>query len=61
MPMVDKNSIISKHLPYEIDLLRYAYQKLLLDLHLQEEVNAFIECFCVHARNLLDLFWHKKA
>jgi hypothetical protein len=54
--MVDRNSIISTHLPYEIDMLRYAYQRL-LDFVPQEEGNAFIECFCVHARNLLDFFW----
>jgi hypothetical protein len=54
--MIDKDDIIAEHLPYEIDMLRYAYQRL-PDLQKKAEINVFIECFCVHARNLLDFFW----
>jgi hypothetical protein len=61
--MIDKKSIISEHLPYEIDMMRYAFRRLQSPLQSplqQEELNALIECFCVHARNLLDFFWDRK-
>jgi hypothetical protein len=58
--MIEKDNIISEQLPYEINMLRYAYQRLQSPLHEQAEINVFIECFCVHARNLLDFFWYKQ-
>lgn len=47
--IIQKNEIISKHLPYEIDMLRYAYRKLQSASHDPETLNVLIECFCVHA------------
>jgi hypothetical protein len=58
--MIQKDKIISEMLPYEIDMLRHSYRRLQSPLHDQADVNAFIECFCVHARNLLDFFWDAK-
>jgi hypothetical protein len=58
--MIQKDQIITEHLPYEIDMLRYAYNRLQTPLQGQAEINVFIECFCVHARTLLDFFWDKK-
>jgi hypothetical protein len=49
--------IAKKHLPYEIDMLRQTYRKL-VEGQVPDEVvgNALIESFCVHARSLLDFF-----
>jgi hypothetical protein len=58
--MADKAQIIKTDLPYEIDGLRYAYNRLQSGLEGQAEINVFIECFCVHARNLIDFFWPKQ-
>jgi len=60
MKKYDKDSIICEHLPYEIDMLRYAYQRLQSSPPETPEYNALIECFSVHARNLLDFFWYLK-
>ena len=51
-----------KHLGYELDMLVYTFDKLLLVEHLVErslqpgQVNALIEAFCIHARNLDEFF-----
>jgi hypothetical protein len=57
MKKFDKDSIICEDLPYEIDMLRYAYQRLQSSPPETPEYNALIECFSVHARDLLDFFW----
>jgi hypothetical protein len=54
--MIGKDKIISEMLPYEIDLLRYAYRRLQSASHGQSTLNVLIECFCLHARNLLEFF-----
>jgi hypothetical protein len=58
--MIRKNDIISEHLPYEIHMLRHAYDKLQSSSHGQATDNGLIECFCLHARNLLDFFRDQK-
>jgi len=58
--MADKAQIFTEDLPYEIKMLRYGYKRLQSGLDGQAEINVFIECFCVHARNLLDFFWPKQ-
>ena len=55
-----KNKIISEHLPYEIDMFRYSYNGLRSSSYDQAKLNILIECFCMHARNLLDFFWDKE-
>jgi polyphosphate kinase len=51
-----------KHVGYELDMLVYTFDKLLLVERLVErsfqagQVNALIEAFCVHARNLDEFF-----
>src|SRR5262245_28677703 len=51
-----------KHVAYELDMLVYTYDKLLLvhplvRRNLQAgQVNALIEAFCIHARNLHEFF-----
>jgi hypothetical protein len=58
--MTQKDKIISEHLPYEIDMLRHAYERLQSSSHGQATLNVLIECFSLHARNLLDFFWDPK-
>jgi hypothetical protein len=51
-----------KHVGYELDMLVYTFDKLLLVERLVErsfqggQVNALIEAFCIHARNLDEFF-----
>jgi hypothetical protein len=46
-----------KHLPYEIDMMREAILALATRDKLSRfERNAFIETFCLHARNLVEFF-----
>jgi len=51
-----------KHVAYELDMLVYTFDKLLLVEQLVErsfqagQVNALIEAFCIHARNLDEFF-----
>ena len=51
-----------KHVGYELDMLVYTFDKLLLVEQLVErslqagQVNALIEAFCLHARNLDEFF-----
>ena len=51
-----------KHVGYELDMLVYTFDKLLLVEQLVErslqpgQVNALIEAFCIHARNLDEFF-----
>jgi hypothetical protein len=49
--------ILTKHLPYEIDMLRQTYRKLRQGPLPEWAINnALIESFCIHARSLLDFF-----
>jgi hypothetical protein len=62
-PITPDSQAFTADLPYEIDMLRHTYGRLLN--HGPEDIvgqNALIESFCVHARNLLELFnGHNKA
>jgi hypothetical protein len=57
---ITKEKIISEMLPYEIDMLRHAYQRSQSPEFEQADINAFIETFCIHARSLIDFFWDRK-
>jgi hypothetical protein len=52
----EKVDILEEHLPYEIMMLRYAFDQL-QTLERGLLANAFIETYCLHARNLIDFFW----
>lgn len=46
---------LGEHYAYEVNMLRYADDRLKAGLH-QHDANAFIESFCLHARALADFF-----
>lgn len=48
------DEIFETHLPYEIDMLRWAYERLEEKIEDEALCNSIIECFCVHARNLIE-------
>jgi len=58
MPVDPKyfDEIFETHLPYEIDMLRWAYERLEVEIEDPALCNAVIECFCLHARNLIEFF-----
>jgi hypothetical protein len=53
---VTPDEMLRDHLPYEIKMMRFAHKM----LHQQHQdrmmLNSLIECFCTHARNLIDFF-----
>lgn len=49
----------SRHLPYEINMLRELYPELLSGHHSRLLHNAHIEAFLIHARNLIEFFKNK--
>ena len=53
-------SILEEHLPYELDMLDKAYELLITEMHNEEPnrviVSLCIECFWLHARNLIEFF-----
>jgi hypothetical protein len=49
-------AFFSEHFPYEIGMMRYAYHKLKGENFDQGDQNAMIETFCIHARNIIELF-----
>jgi hypothetical protein len=52
-----RNEIISVRVPYEIKMMKYAYEELQLPASNSPADWVFIECFCIHVRNLIDFFW----
>ena len=48
--------IIDGHLPYEVDMMRDAHIRLANGIEDSNVKNAYIEVFCIHARNLIDFF-----
>jgi hypothetical protein len=63
LPITSVSQAFTADLPYEIDMLRNTYERL-LNHSLEDNVgqNALIESFCVHARNLLEFFnGHREA
>lgn len=55
----DRIEYCKDHLPYELMMLYFTHDSLQGPLRVLE-ANAFIESFCVHARNLLDFFHNAK-
>jgi hypothetical protein len=49
-------AFFSEHFPYEIGMMRYAYEKIVAGNFDQGDHNAMIETFCIHARNIIALF-----
>jgi hypothetical protein len=49
-------AFFSEHFPYEIGMMRYAYEKMMIGNFDQGDNNAMIETFCIHARNIIELF-----
>jgi hypothetical protein len=58
--MADRNKILSEHLLYERNMLHYSYKSLQNPPSEQAAYNVLTECFCLHARNLIDFFWENK-
>jgi hypothetical protein len=56
----DREKMLCKHLPYEIEMLRFAHKMLQEPHHDKMIANSLIECFCIHARNLIDFFYEDK-
>jgi hypothetical protein len=60
------DEFLDEHLPYEVQMLRHTYHLLATGIAVspaeaQVVVEyALIESFCVHARNLIEFFRHKK-
>jgi hypothetical protein len=48
--------ILSRHLPYEIFMLRHAFKRANESQDGAYDGLAFIEAFCIHARNLIDFY-----
>jgi hypothetical protein len=50
--------IIGEHLPYEVQMLNFTFAGLCTGPNVLGPLpnNAFVEAFCVHARNLIDFF-----
>jgi hypothetical protein len=50
--------IIDEHLPYEVQMLNFTFAALCTGPNVlgQLPINAFLESFCIHARNLIDFF-----
>jgi hypothetical protein len=63
-PASDDELLLGCHLVYEIDMLRETYQRCPKEeTTITDDIikNALIESFCVHARNLIELFEGKDA
>jgi hypothetical protein len=52
------HDILAEHLPYEVQMLNFSFEVLCWTPGIlgQLPVNALIESFCIHARNLIDFF-----
>jgi hypothetical protein len=55
------DEFFTDHLPYEIWMMREAMKALATRQLSPFETNAFIETFCLHARNLIEFFKTKEA
>jgi hypothetical protein len=51
-----QNDLLSEHLPYEVQMLNFAYNSLCAGPPSQAHINVLLEAFCLHARNLIDFF-----
>jgi hypothetical protein len=48
--------LLTHHLRYEIVMLRWTFARFRAPMSHENEKNAFIESFCIHARNLIEFF-----
>jgi len=56
------HEILREHLPYELDMLQFTFERLLWNDIVQDDLrNALIESFCIHARSLIDFFNNKQG
>jgi hypothetical protein len=55
------DEFFTEHLPYEIGMVRDSMNALITPQLPEFEKNAFIETFCLHARNLIEFFKNKDA
>src|SRR5579872_4487128 len=61
MPDEILKEIFADHLPYEIDMLRFTFNKLAQGGLAKEENNTYLEAFAVHARSLMDFFQNRQS
>lgn len=56
---IGTKTFLHEHIRYEIDMLFYSYLKLIDYLKIKDQlnINAFLEVFSFHARNLYDFFY----
>ena len=54
-PLPSASEILEHHYAYEFDMLEDTYR---LGRDTQIQLNAYIESFCIQARNLIDFFCH---
>lgn len=61
--MIDtKTKNVTDNVKYEFDMLEWTYLRLSNDrASSKEEMNAYIECFLIHARNLTDFFAPRRS
>jgi hypothetical protein len=52
-PLPSASEILEHHYAYELDMLSDTYR---LSREAQIQLNAYIESFCIHARNLIEFF-----
>jgi hypothetical protein len=55
------DEFFTEHLPYEISMMRGSIEVLSTPLLGTFATNAFIETFCLHARNLIEFFRNKEG
>ena len=48
--LADREEILTRHLPYEIEMLRLIHETLHQPYPGDAMANSLIECFCIHAR-----------
>ena len=54
-------AFISRHLPYEVQMMRELHPELTSGRYNQLIHNSNIQSFCIHARNLIEFFKNKKS
>ncbi|MFA6098809.1 MAG: hypothetical protein WCV50_03475 [Patescibacteria group bacterium] len=58
----DKKAWLIEHFAYEDDMLNFSFNKIFECLKQQEQksLQMALECFLLHARNLLEFFYYRK-
>jgi hypothetical protein len=52
LPLNEQKPFLAEHLPYELAMLEFTYQRFEALTVPSAEFNVFLEAFCIHARNL---------